>query len=126
MNRLDAMKRAIMSGATSISTMSMPVAQPVATPSAAQEIARLRAMLAHESRMRQAAEARLRGVMQEIARRTAQVRAQPAQTPRVQPSAAIPVAQPARPQADVIDLSDVRAAIQRVGGDEPEHEEEAI
>lgn len=127
MNKLDAMKHAIMNGATGV-TMSRPTAQLQSNPSQDQTIARLKAMLGQEHKLRLDAEARLRGVLAAVAKRTAKVK--PAARPDPQAARATPapvaasVAAP--PMATVIDLSDVRAAIQRIGGDEPEGEEEAI
>lgn len=120
--KLEAMQRAMMVGATSV-TRTVPTERLQSNPSTDQVaaranaiIAKLRAALAAEHKGRLVAEARLRDVLAEVAKRQpGAVKVVNVNPSDVTPSAPAP--------ASIIDLSDVRAAIRAVGGDESDQEE---
>lgn len=119
MNKLEAMRAAVMRGASSFSVVPAQAmsAAPQVDPRN-QEIARLRVMLAAEKRRADAAEARVRGILTAVARR------KPRAAQVVQP-----VAKSVQPTvakaAPVIDLTDIRSKLRAIGGDEVDVEEEA-
>lgn len=122
MNQLEAMKFAMMNGAESMPSFGAPPQQPTRPQvDLAPVVAQLRAVLAAEHKARLAAEARLKAVLEHIAR------ARAAMAKRAPPAAPPAAAAPAAPTFKVIEgggRSAISDRIREVGGDEVDEQEE--